>query len=63
MELQPDGTIEGVHPGEKVVTVGGLGLEDGAKVRIVKPGESAAADEPKPDEKKADEKKAAEGKK
>ena len=62
MELQPDATIEGVHPGEKVVIVGGLGLEDGAKVRIVKPGENAAAEAPEPDA-KADEKKAAEGKK
>jgi HlyD family secretion protein len=62
MELQPDATIEGVQPGERVVTVGGLGLEDGAKVRIVKPGERAA-DEPKPDDKKAADKKAAEGKK
>jgi len=44
MELQPDATIEGVQPGERVVVVGGLGLEDGAKVRIVKPGEGAAAE-------------------
>ena len=63
MELQPDATIEGVHPGEKVVTVGGLGLEDGAKVKVVKPGESAAEDEKKPGDKKAEETKAAEGKK
>ncbi len=42
--LQPDATIEGVQPGERVVTVGGLGLEDGSKVRVVKPGESTAAD-------------------
>ena len=53
MELQPDATIEGVHPGERVVTVGGLGLEDGAKVRIVKPGEGAKA-ETKPAEKAAE---------
>jgi HlyD family secretion protein len=33
--LQPDATIEGVQPGERVVTVGGLGLEDGAKVRVL----------------------------
>jgi HlyD family secretion protein len=33
--LQPDATIEGVQPGERVVTVGGLGLEDGSKVRVV----------------------------
>ena len=25
--------LEGVVPGDRVVTVGGLGLEDGAKVR------------------------------
>ena len=43
-ELQPDATIEGVQPGERVITVGGLGLEDGAKVRVVKPGESAAGE-------------------
>jgi HlyD family secretion protein len=67
-ELQPDATIEGVQPGERVVTVGGLGLEDGAKVRVVKPGESAADDAndhsaKKSDEKKPDDKKAGEGKK
>jgi RND family efflux transporter MFP subunit len=62
MELQPDATIEGVHPGEKVVTVGGLGLEDGAKVRVVKPGENAAAEAPAPGA-KAGGKKDAEGKK
>jgi HlyD family secretion protein len=60
-ELQPDATIEGVHPGERVVTVGGLGLEDGAKVRVVKPGENAAADA-SADKKPAD-KTAGEGKK
>ena len=55
MELQPDATIEGVQPGERVVTVGGLGLEDGAKVRIVKPGEDAGdrSDEPRRRTKKA----------
>jgi HlyD family secretion protein len=68
MELQPDATIEGVQPGERVVTVGGLGLEDGAKVRVVKPGESAADDakdssDKKPDEKKPGGKKAGEGRK
>ena len=68
MELQPDATIEGVQPGERVVTVGGLGLEDGAKVRVVKPGESAADDakdrsDKKPDEKRPGGKKAGEGKK
>jgi len=44
-------------------------LEDGAKVKVVKAGESGAEDEKKPgdkkapDDKKADETKAAEGKK
>ena len=33
-QLQPDATVEGVQPGERVVTVGGLGLEDEAKVKI-----------------------------
>jgi HlyD family secretion protein len=66
-ELQPDATIEGVQPGEQVITVGGLGLEDGSKVHVVKPGENAAADakdnaDKKPDE-KADDKKGGEGKK
>ncbi len=28
--------LEGLKPGEQVVTVGGLGLQDGAKVRIEK---------------------------
>ncbi|MEO8255820.1 MAG: efflux RND transporter periplasmic adaptor subunit [Acidobacteriota bacterium] len=51
MELQPDATIEGVQPGERVVIVGGLGLEDGAKVRVVKAGEDAPA-EPPPDQSK-----------
>ena len=39
--------VTGVAPGERVVTVGGLGLEDKAKVRVMKPGENAAG----PDEK------------
>jgi RND family efflux transporter MFP subunit len=63
MELQPDATIEGVQPGERVVVVGGLGLEDGAKVRVVKPGESTAEEEKKPGDKKADQTKAAGSKK
>lgn len=33
--------LSGVAPGEQVVTVGGLGLDDGSKVRIVKPAEQA----------------------
>ncbi len=39
--------VSGAAPGEQVVTVGGLGLDDGSKVRIVKPAEQAEA----PDEK------------
>ena len=39
--------VSGLTPGERVVTVGGLGLEDKAKVRIMKPGEKAAGDEEK----------------
>ena len=31
--------LKGLDPGKKVVTVGGVGLQDGAKVRIQKPGE------------------------
>ena len=46
-ELQADGTLEGVQPGERVVTVGGLGLEDDTKVRVMKPGEGAGGDEGK----------------
>jgi len=30
--------ISGVSPGEQVVVVGGVGLDDKAKVKIVKPG-------------------------
>ena len=41
--------ISGLEAGEKVVTVGGLGLDDKAKVHILKPGEKKDADE-KPDE-------------
>ena len=44
-ELQPDGTLEGVQPGERVVIVGGVGLEDDAKVRVVKAGEEATGKE------------------
>ena len=34
--------VAGVEPGQRVITIGGLGLEDKAKVRIRKPGEKAA---------------------
>jgi RND family efflux transporter MFP subunit len=36
--------LSGVKPGEQVITVGGVGLEDGAKVRVEKPGEKPAAE-------------------
>jgi HlyD family secretion protein len=61
--LQPDATIEGVQPGERVVTVGGLGLEDGSKVRVLKPGENATAGAKDTADKKPDDKQASEGKK
>jgi multidrug efflux pump subunit AcrA (membrane-fusion protein) len=38
-ELEKLQVLKGLQPGEKVVVVGGVGLEDGAKVRIQKPGE------------------------
>jgi RND family efflux transporter MFP subunit len=40
--------VRGLEPGEKVITVGGLGLEDKAKVKIVAAGEKEEADEPSP---------------
>jgi HlyD family secretion protein len=46
-ELQADGTLEGVQPGERVIISGGLGLDDDAKVRVLKPGESAGGGEDK----------------
>ena len=36
--------VSGVEPGERVITDGGVGLEDKAKVRIMKPGEKAAGE-------------------
>ena len=44
--------LDGVKPGDRVVTVGGLGLDDMAKVRVVKPGEGAD-DADKPDAEKS----------
>ncbi len=49
----------GVSVGEQVVTVGGVGLQDGTKVKIEKPGEKPAE---KDDDKKADDKPAGKGK-
>jgi HlyD family secretion protein len=43
--------IAGIEPGDRVVSVGGLGLDDKAKVRVLKPGEKRAGEE----EEKADE--------
>ena len=41
----------GLQQGERVVTVGGLGLDDKAKVRVMKPGEKRPGEEDeKPDE-------------
>jgi multidrug efflux pump subunit AcrA (membrane-fusion protein) len=34
--------LSGVAPGDQVITVGGLGLQDGAKVRVEKPSEKPA---------------------
>ena len=39
--------LKGLKPGEKVVTVGGLGVADGTKVRIRKPGEKDEEDDKK----------------
>jgi len=47
--------LSGLKPGEQVITVGGVGLEDKTKVRIEKPGEKPEGDE-KPGGEKADEK-------
>ena len=43
--------VAGVQAGERVVTVGGLGLEDKAHVRVMKPGEKAAGEADEKDEK------------
>lgn len=43
--------VAGVDVGDRVVTVGGLGLEDKAKVRVLKPGEKTGAEEEDEDEK------------
>ena len=44
--------VQGVDAGARVIVAGGLGLEDGAKVKIGEPGEAGDKD----DDKKADEK-------
>jgi len=46
--------LKGVEPGERVVVDGGAGLQDGAKVRIGKPGQEKGekpADKEDPDDK------------
>lgn len=43
--------LSGVSPGEQVITVGGLGLEDKAKVTIQKPGEAGDKADDKGEEK------------
>ena len=42
--------LSGVAAGDRVVTVGGLGLDDKASVRVMKPGEKAAGEEGDKDE-------------
>lgn len=37
--------LSGVKPGEQVITVGGVGLEDNAQVTVAKPGENKAKEE------------------
>jgi multidrug efflux pump subunit AcrA (membrane-fusion protein) len=43
--------VSGVKPGDRVITVGGVGLEDKTKVRILKPGEKAPGEKAEPEEK------------
>ncbi len=44
--------VAGVEVGQRVITQGGLGLEDKTKVRIMKPGEKAAGEKDEADEDK-----------
>ena len=44
--------VAGVEVGQRVVTQGGLGLEDKSKVRVMKPGEKAAGEKDEADEEK-----------
>jgi multidrug efflux pump subunit AcrA (membrane-fusion protein) len=49
--------IAGLTPGDRVVTVGGLGLDDKARVRVLKPGEKRPGEvEEKDEEDKGDDK-------
>jgi multidrug efflux pump subunit AcrA (membrane-fusion protein) len=36
--------VSGLKPGEQVITLGGVGLEDGSKVRVEKAAEKPAAE-------------------
>ncbi|HKE26736.1 MAG TPA: efflux RND transporter periplasmic adaptor subunit [Bryobacteraceae bacterium] len=49
--------LSGVSPGDTVVTVGGLGLDENAKVRVVQPGEKEEEPEPAEPEPPAGDKK------
>jgi multidrug efflux pump subunit AcrA (membrane-fusion protein) len=42
--------LSGLQAGDRVVTAGGLGLDDKAKVRVLKPGEKLPGEENKKDE-------------
>jgi multidrug efflux pump subunit AcrA (membrane-fusion protein) len=42
--------VAGLEAGQRVVTQGGLGLEDKTKVRVMKPGEKAAGEKDEPEE-------------
>jgi multidrug efflux pump subunit AcrB len=46
--------LSGVEPGQRVVTVGGLGIDDKATVHVIKPGEKSAADESDKDDDEKD---------
>jgi HlyD family secretion protein len=50
--------VAGVEPGERVITEGGVGLEDKAKVRVMKPGEKAAGEKDDKDDDDKDDPKA-----
>jgi HlyD family secretion protein len=43
--------LKGLKAGDRVVTVGGVGLQDGAKVQVEQPGAKPAADKPEAPEK------------
>jgi len=49
--------LSGVSPGETVVTVGGLGVDDKAKVKIVDTTAKEVEEDEEPDEKGGEQKK------